>query len=217
MKAFHTSAALAAVLLALSWPALAQSDGKRASQEREALRRAQAALKLSQEQQSTLSREKADLATEKDKASAAARHSEAQLAGVRGEVVRLRADLARVTAELEQAKADAAQETVAAQSRAETQAGKLASVQAQLNEKAQTLSSVVALLERSTQSLAAAEKTNREMQQLGLQLVAQLRQGQAAQGGAATDALLGFDQIKLENSAEQWRDQLDALKLARGR
>ena len=206
---------LGAALLALvlSLPASGQQDAARAAREREALRRAQAALRQAQEQQASLSREKSELASEKDKLSANVKRAESQLGSARGESARLRADAVRLSSELEALRAESAAEKKAAQARGDELTERLTRAERLLAERTQTVATTTTLLERSTQALLAAEKANREMHELGLQLIAQLRQGGAAPG----DVVLGFGKVRLENSAEQLRDRLDALKLSQSR
>jgi chromosome segregation ATPase len=204
-----------ALLVLLALPASAQQDAARAGREREALRRTQAALKQAQEQQAGLSREKSELSAEKDRLAANVKHAETQLGNARGESSRLHADLARIGAELEALRGEAAAQKQAAQASSDALAERLSRAERLLAERTQTVASITALLERSTQALAAAEKANGEMQAFGLQLIARLRDPSGAAGQA--DAVLGFGQVRLENTAEQLRDRLDALKLSQGR
>jgi hypothetical protein len=63
--------------------------------------------------------------------------------------------------------------------------------------------------------LVAAEKANREMHALGLHLIDQMRGKSSAGALTVIDPVLGLGQVKLENTAEQLRDQLDALKVVK--
>ena len=207
--------ALALVLCALALNAGAQQDDTgRAAREREALRRTQSALKLSQEQQATLTREKSELTAQASKLGDTARQAQAQLAGSKSDGVRLHAELARVASELSALRAQAEADKGGAKLRSEELSQRLAEAGRITAERTRTIGSMTALLEHVTQSLAKAEKANREMHVFGLQLIDQLR-GRASNAAiVATDAVLGLQQVRLENEAEAMRDRLDALKLA---
>lgn len=211
--------------LCLCFSANAQDD-TRAAREREALRRAQAALKQAQEQQAVLVKEKSDLTATQQSLSDAAKQAQSQLGGARSESGRLRAEVNRLNAELatlqmqlEVDKKSMASGLEAAQKLARQAAQKSAQQLAEaerLNvQQNRTVASVTALLERSTAALSAAEKANRDMHGWGLQLIDQLRGKNASPGLTASDPLLGLGQVRLENTAEQLRDQLDALKLVK--
>ena len=92
----HALALSLVLSFTVALPAHAQDDAGRASREREALRRAQSALKQSQEQQATLTREKSDIAAERDKLGDSAKRAESQLGASRATVARAGTELARV-------------------------------------------------------------------------------------------------------------------------
>lgn len=203
-------ALLLPLLLAFATTAGAQDDVGRAAREREAFRRAQAALRQAQEQQAALAREKSELSAQTSRLGESVKRAEAQLSGSRSEAARLRAELARTTAERDalQAKAEADQKAV--QSRGEESAQRIAALTRVVDERTRTVASLTELVGNTTRSLAAAEKANREMHGFGLQLIDQLR-GRSEVGAA--DPVLGFGQVRLENTAEALRDRLDALRL----
>ncbi len=225
MKALHLKTTLLSLALCVCFSATAQDDG-RAAREREALRRSQAALKQAQEQQAVLAREKTELSAQQQKLSDEAKQAQSQLGGARSEASRLRAEVNRLSSELTALKAqvEADKKTMTASSEAVKDAAQAAAQKAaqQLGEaerlnvqQTRTVASMTALLERSTTALAAAEKANREMHALSLQLIDQVR-GKSASGlSTVTDPVLGLGQVKLENTAEQLRDQLDALKVVK--
>lgn len=225
MKPLHLKTTLLSMALCVCFSASAQDDG-RAAREREALRRSQAALKQAQEQQAVLAKEKTDLTAQQQKLSDEAKQAQSQLGGARSEAGRLRAEVNRLSAELTalktQMEADkklmlSASEAAkdAAQAAAQKSAQQLSESERSSVQQTRTVASMTALLERSTTALAAAEKANRDMHALSLQLIDQVR-GKGALGALTlSDPVLGLGQVKLENSAEQLRDQLDALKLVK--
>ena len=193
----------------LSCACAAQDDSH--SREREALRRTQAALRQSQEQQATLSKEKDDLAAQRDKLDDAAKRAQSQLASTRSDAGRLNASLAQVEEELAAVKArdDAARKDLEA--RLSDQMQRLAEAQRVADERARSNAALSALLEQSTRSLAAAEMANQQMHALGLQLIDRVR---GRDGGLTVgDPVLGFNQIRLENEAESLRDKIDAARI----
>ena len=199
--------------VALSLSCAAQDDN-RASREKEALRRTQAALRQAQEQQAALAKEKDDLAGQRDKLHEAAKRSQAQLTASRGDAARLNAGLGRAADELAATKArdDAARKEL--EDRLAEQGQRLAAAQRTSDERARANASLTALLEHATRSLAAAEKANGEMHALGLQMIDRIRGRQAGVEGGVNDPVLGFGQIRLENEAEALRDKLEATKLS---
>ena len=218
MKCNWHGMALTALMLLLTLPAAAQEDAGRAAREREALRRTQAALKQSQEQQATLAREKIELssqlASQRDSLGASSRRAESQLAVSRSEVAKARAELARVSAELAALRGQAESDAKTAQARTEESSKRLDDATRLVAERTRTVASLTALLERATQLLAAAEKSNREMHAFGLQLIDRVRGQADTEGSVPVDPILGLRQVRIENRAEELRDRLDALKLA---
>jgi chromosome segregation ATPase len=202
------------VLLALGATlslACAAQDDSHGSREKEALRRTQAALRQAQEQQAALAREKDALAGQRDKLDETVRSAESRLATSRSDAARLTASLSHANEELAATRArdDAARQEL--EGRLAEQAQQLAAARRVADERARANAALTALLERSTTSLAAAEKANGQMHALGLQLIDRLRGRDG--GPAATDPVLGFGQVRLENEAEALRDQLEAAKL----
>lgn len=208
-------AALLALALSLAGPALAQDDGGRSAREREALRRAQAALRQAQEQQTAAVREKAELSAQRDQLDAAAKRAEKQLSASRAEATRSGSQLAALSAELKAARDQNEAQKKDAEARIAELSKRLDQATRLADERARANGSLIALLEHATRTQAAAEKTNREMHALGLQMIERLRGRGAASDLAPNDPVLGFGRIKLENEAEALRDKLDAAKLPR--
>jgi DNA repair exonuclease SbcCD ATPase subunit len=206
-------AVLVALSMAIAGPVCAQDDG-RAAREREALRRSQAALRQAQEQQATLAREKAELTAQKDQLSESARRAQsqsaAQLSAARGEAERFRAGVSRAERDAALARAEADADKKAAAAKLDEQAQRLAQASRRLEEITRSNAALTALLESAMRSLTLAEKANREMHALGLQMIERLR----GKPGASSlgDPVLGFGNVRLENDAEALRDKLEAAK-----
>ena len=206
---------LGALMLALvcASPASAQDDAARAGREREALRRSQSALKLSQQQEATLTGEKAALTAQTGKLGETLKRTEAQLAGGRAEAVSQRAELARVSTELEALRRVAEADKVADLARSAASAQRDASAQRLITEGTRTVASLTTLLGNAVQANTKAELANREMHAFGLQMIEQVRGRTSVAAFEQSDPVLGFGQVKLENTAEGLRDRFDALRV----
>lgn len=192
-------------------PVLAQEDGGRAGREREALRRAQAALRQSQEQQAALAKEKADLATQRDQFGETAKRAQTQLAAVRGETGRLQSTVAKLEAQLADMRIQSDTDKKTAQASIDDLKQRLADANRRAEESTRLVATTTALLEKSTQALAAAEQANGRMHALGVQMIEQIRSGDR---NVVSEPVIGFGQVKLENTAEGLRDQLDATRIS---
>ncbi|MES1163226.1 MAG: hypothetical protein ABUL50_09210 [Rhizobacter sp.] len=195
--------------------ALAQDDGGRAGREREALRRAQAALRQAQEQQSALAREKGEVSAQRDKLGEVAKRTETQLSASRSEAARAIAQVAALTTDLRSARDQAEAQRKEAEARITELSKQLSEANRLAEERARANGGLTALLEHATRSLTAAEKANREMHAFGLQMIERLRGRGAAEDLAQNDPVLGFGKIRLENEAEALRDRLDAARMTR--
>lgn len=217
IKPIKPRTGFALLLIAMALNVSAQDDAGRASREREALRRVQAALKQSQDQQATLAREKADLTVQADKLGDTAKRAEAQLSGSRSEAARLRAELARVASELEstrtRAEGEKATDKAAAQARIDELSQRLGQATSLAADRTQTVTSLTALLDRASKALVKAEKANAQMHAFGLRMIDQIRNRQAADSVLDSEPVLGFSQVRLENVAEELRDRLEGLRL----
>jgi len=207
---------LAALLIPLCFAAAAQDDGARAAREREALRRTQAALRQAQEQQAALAKEKAELSAQRDQLSEQTRLARTQLAASRTDGSRLHSGLAKTELELAAVKSQAEADKKEAQVRIDALNSRLSQAVRVGDERARANAALTALLEHATRSLTTAEKANRDMHALGLQMIERLRAGGAGDRVNAADPVLGFGKIQLENTAETLRDQLDGFKLRNG-
>jgi len=179
----------------------AQDEGK-ASREREALRRAQNALRAATDQQSQLQADKAALTQDKDKLAeqlkAEQGRGQAASAKLRGAEQRAEA----LQAELDAANKARQQHEAAAQQREQ-----------ELTLQLQTARTLTTLLERSTTELAGAEDKNRQLYAIGQQLVQRYLGRKPDEIPGIADPVLGLTAIKLENYAEEMRAQLAAQRV----
>ena len=207
-----------AVTAACVLPAAAQDNNSR---EREALRRAQAALNDTRRELAAAQAERSGLQREKEAAAAQAQAAQqardglqAQLRGLQQQLAALRAEQ-QVQAERQRSEREA--DTAAAAQRQRQAATQQAELQAQLDESRRANASVTQLLERATRALAEAEDKNRQLHALALQAVERYRAKTPAEAALQGDPLLGLTQVRIENEAEALRAQADALRLPRPR
>ena len=207
-------AAITSLLLIALVPSAEAQDTARVSREREALRRAQQALKQSEEQRSGLLREKETLGRDKAAAEATAKQVQAQIGSAQALARNERARVAQLQAALaaqQQAASVAAQtqqaQLQAAQARIDELTRSLAASQAMLAERTRTLAAVNGLLERSTQALTHAEAKNRRLYAISRELIGGVRK----RGGG--EPVLGLREVEVENWAEQARDRIDPERI----
>ncbi len=197
--------------LAAASPLHAQDD-KRASREREALRRSQQALRSAQESQAALQREKASLLADKAKLDTEAQQKTkaldsavAQNRAARTEQQKLQGELSAAEAALRDTKIEAA----AQRSRADALERSLAEARALAAERTAANASVSALLARSTDALANAERKNRELYAIGRKLIDEMR----TDAGGLREPFLRLGDVQTENKAEAIRSQMDAQRI----
>ena len=190
----------------------AQDEGK-ASREREALRRAQNALRAATDQQSQLQADKAALTQDKDKLAeqlkAEQGRGQAASAKLRGAEQRAEA----LQAELDAANKARQQHEAAAQQREQELTLQLQAARREGAEHLQTARTLTTLLERSTTELAGAEDKNRQLYAIGQQLVQRYLGRKPDEIPGIADPVLGLTAIKLENYAEEMRAQLAAQRV----
>lgn len=201
------------VMLALVCGSLAQAQDAKPSREREALRRAQAALRAAQSQQSQLQADKA----EAEAAAIAAREDGAKR---RAEADRLGALLRAREAELAQLKTQL-QTTQAAREQSEQRAAasqedllrQLQAARLEAGERQQANQALSRLLERSNIALGDAEAKNRQLHAWGLELVERYRGRSRVDEALLQDPILGLTAIRFEDQAEKLRAELAALRV----
>lgn len=202
-------------LLCASLAVGVQAQDAKASKEREALRRAQAALRAAQEQQSSLQADKA-------KAEAGAAAAQKEASSMRAQVASGAARLKAREAELEALRTQllAARQ---AQQEGEAKAGEreqalqqqLLAARQDSAARLQANQSLAQLLQRSTQALADAEAKNHQLHALGLDLVKRWQGRSTLDKALLDDPVLGLTAVRFEDQAEKLRTELDALRLVR--
>lgn len=210
----------AAMALACLLPAAAQD-----SREREALRRAQAALNDTRRELAALQPERAQLLRDREAAAAQAAAAEQARQALQAQHGRLQQQLAALRTD-QQVQLQALRSAQEAQAAADAQrhaqatadaAAQATALQQRLAEQQRSNAAVTALLERATQALAASEDRNRQLHALALQAVERYRSKTPTEAALQGDPLLGLTQIRIDNVAEELRTQADALRSAPAR
>lgn len=205
---------------ALAWhtPVQAQ-DGNR---EREALRRAQAALQQAQQQRNALQAEKTSWEQQQAEQALQAQQQQARLTTAQAELRRLKAQavvataleaqLAAEQAALTGLKAQAAGQQ--AQARAQLDEAQLQAVQwrRELDERTAANRALVAQLTAATEALAAATERNRQLQAIGSEAADRLRGLSPREQAWRDDPLLGLTGVRLSGEAEDLLLRLDAQR-----
>ena len=219
--------ALAALLygLCLAPPAAAQ-DSKTVSREREALRRAQASLRETQQARDALQADKARLEAEAGALAGKLKCQQAGLVAARSaqaELRALRAAQQQAVDELAQAKsaAAAAEATAAAalrdaEARSATQQQdhqqRIATLRQGRDERSSANRALVARLEAATQALADAQQPNRQLHAVGEEAINRLRGRSAVEALLLKERLLGLAAVRLDSQAEDLLMRLDAQR-----
>lgn len=208
--------------------ALAQDD-KRASREREALRRSQIALQAAQDQLAVSQREKdkaiADLArveTERATERAAGRaEASALLSAAQGQARAQRERAERLQAELTRLQADklaqgesATQQQKQHEIRLEAEMLRAVELRRELAERTAANNVVTGLLERSVASLAKAEQDNRALYAVAEDILSAFRNKGLRESIAQRDPFFGLKAVELENRAEELRARMAQHRLA---
>lgn len=206
-------------LLLLAQLGLAAAQQAPASREREALRRAQAALRDTTAERDALRSEKAALAAQQAQAAqdlAAARASAAalrpQLTQAAQEAEALRAELARLQQAHAQALAEAQRSSAEREATLQQQ---LASTRRERDERTAANQALVALLSARTAALQDAQRRNAALHTLSRELIERWRGKTPAEALAHTETLIGIAGVRAEDQAEEWRARADALAAGR--
>ena len=200
---------LAGLLLGAALATAAQADDDaHASKEREALRRAQSALRTMTEERDGLQADKAKLAQDKDRLDRelAAARSGGQAAAAHLQQAEQRAAALQAQFDAAQAAAKAA-DAAAAQQVAELQ-GQLQAARRESAERLQTARSLSALLERSTTLLAADEDKNRKLYAIGEDLLKRYQSRPRVDTALLGDPLLGLVDVRYASEAEDIRGKM---------
>jgi chromosome segregation ATPase len=189
----------------LPTPALAQ---EKSSREREALRRAQQALRSAKEESVTLLRDKEQLSAEKaallkDKEAigAEARRTAARVAATQAQAREAQAQIAQLTADLEAVRAELA-----------TAKAQQASQATELADSQRTVRTVRALLESSQHKQRILEARNQQLYDTGVAVVEMYRSRKPSESLAQQSQVLGLGIVDIENISEKWMDRLQAAR-----
>jgi DNA repair exonuclease SbcCD ATPase subunit len=211
---------IGALVCGLAWHAPAQAqDGNR---EREALRRAQAALQQAQQQRNALQAEKTAWEQQQAEQALQVKLQQAQLAAAQAELRRLqgRAVAAKaletqLTAEqaaLAGLKAQAAAEQAEARTRLDEVQRQAQQLRRDLDERTATNRALVLQLTAATEALAAASERNRQLHTIGSEAAERLRGLSPRERAWRDDPVLGLTGVRLSSEAEDLLLRLDAQR-----
>ncbi|MEK8050028.1 hypothetical protein AACH10_07250 [Ideonella sp. DXS22W] len=211
--------ALMALAAALAWPmAGSAADDTRANREREALRRAQAALQQAQQQRDALQAEKATREQARDEALAQAAAQRKALGSAQAEARQLREELAQLRTQLasqrDQADEARRQATAAAEAAAQREQElkqQLATARQQSDDRREANATLTALLAERTRALADAQRRSQALHALGLDTVERFRAKGTVDQALQADPVLGLTRVRVESTAESLRMRFDAL------
>lgn len=194
----------------------AWSEDKRASREREALRRAQQQVQQIRQEKTALEeklagfeQEKAALAQQKEKLAGQIDGAQARAKSESAKRQQLQLALDAMTQEkqtLQTQKAELDQRLAELTTRQTSTDRELAQTQAQKKQAESTL------LTRDRQ-VASCEDKNSKLYQYGRDLIAQCRDHSAADAVLRLEPFTGIKRVEIENLLEEYRDKLDAQKL----
>jgi chromosome segregation ATPase len=194
-------------------PAQAQEANNKVSKEREALRRSQTALKAAQEQQSSLTAEKAKLEKEKLQAEQDAGKVKLVATGQAAKLKLLEQQAQKLQADLQAAEAAKAALEAAAGTREKELQQQLLAARRESAERQQAVQVTARLLERSTLALQEAEAMNRKLHAIGEEAIKRYLSRSPSEITSIGDPLFGFNDIRLENVAEELRGKMEAQRV----
>lgn len=200
-----------ATLLACG-PAWAADDAK-GGREKEALRRAQMALRQAQAKLQAVQDEKAQLQTQHSALEAKAAEADKELANTQAQVRSLRNELARSQAEGKRLGTELASLKASSQAEQTALQGRVDDLGRRLSESQQTLVNVTQLLSHSTQALSTAEEKNRQLYAIGRNVIERYHNKGLGEVLAQQEPVFGLREVTLENEAETLRTQIEAQRL----
>lgn len=196
-------------------PAAAASD-KKASREKEAMRRAQMQLQQVQGQLATLEQEKATLGSERDQARKDAKAAQGKLGKLNKSLSEEKARGEQLAKELEAVKQDLA----ASQTRLTDTETRLTETAKNLNQTQQTLArtesdkrQLEGVKTRQEREIASCEGKNLKLYQTGRELMTRFEQKTCGEILAQKEPFTGLKRVEVENLLEEYRDKLDDQKL----
>lgn len=189
------------------------ADDAKGGRDKEALRRAQQALRQSQAKLQAAQNEQAQLQAKHSALEAQAAEAEKELAGVQAQVRSLRAELARSQAEGKRLGTELASLKASSQAEQTAQQGRIDDLSRRLTENQQTLANVTQLLGHSTQALTTAEEKNRQLYAIGRNVIDRYHNKGLGEVLAQQEPVFGLREVTLENEAETLRTQIEAQRL----
>jgi chromosome segregation ATPase len=196
---------------------LAQADAeRRASREREQLRRAQAQLQQTQAQLSSLEQEKMRMAQSLTEAEKARDAAQRRLGRLNRDLAQERQQREALQRDLELARQDAA----ALRSQLEQERRRLTETQASLSETQRRVAALDAdkralegVRSRLERELVQSEERNKALYAIGRDLMTRFERKTCNEILAEGEPFLGLRRVQTENLLELYRDKLDEHKL----
>lgn len=199
-----------ALMLCLAGVAVhAEASDKKASREREALRRVQQQLSQVQGQIASLEQEKGKLAEDLDKVQASSKVVESKAARLQGELNAGKQQQTSLTQELVLAKEALA---TAAQNLAETRKT-LSEITLALQQAAAEKRDLEAIKVRNERDMASCERRNLALYEVGRSLMFRFEHKTCGETLAQKEPFTGLKKVETENLLEEYRDKLDDQKL----
>jgi len=189
----------------------AQAADKKASREREALRRVQQQLSQVQGEMAALEQVKAKLAVDLEKALSSSKAVEGKMARLQREINAGKQQQSALAKELTQVKEELA-----------TTAQQLAETKKTLAETTQTLQqtdaekrNLEAIKARNEREIASCERKNLALYEVGRSLMDRFEHKTCGETLAQKEPFTGLKQVETENLLEEYRDKLDEQKIVK--
>lgn len=189
-----------------------QADDKKASRERQALRRAQQQLSQVQAQVGTLEQEKARLAEELDTAQKSMQSEATRLQREVKVGKRQQTSLARELAEVKAALGVSTQRLGEAQTTLSDTTNKLTETARMLQQTDAAKRELEALKLRNERDMASCERNNLALYQIGRSLMDRFEKKTCGETLAQGEPFTGLKRVETENLLEKYRDQLEEQK-----
>jgi predicted nucleic acid-binding Zn-ribbon protein len=202
---------LALVLCLAGMATHAEASDKKASREREALRRVQQQLSQAQAQLATLEQEKGKLAEDLDKVQGASKAAEGRAARLQRELKSGKQQQASLAQELELAKESLA---TTSQNLDETRKSLAETTQA-LQQTEADKRNLEAIKVRNERDMAACERNNLALYGIGRSLMERFENKTCGETLAQKEPFTGLRKVETENLLEEYRDKLDEQKLVK--
>ena len=187
----------------------ADASDKRASREREALRRTQQQLSQVQGQLDAVEQEKARMAAELEQAQASSKAEADKAARLQHGLGASKRQLASVTQELAQAREELA---TTSQRLAETSKTLAETTQA-LQQTRMEKRDLEAIKTRNERDIASCEHKNEALYEVGRSLMDRFEHKTCGETLAEKEPFTGLKKVETENLMEEYRDKLDEQKL----